>query len=112
VLLRRPERIFGLLALLIAAAAAWLFIDFPRDSGARLRGTVVYCKSYVGSYETPPTACLIALNGQNRQVQVYMTPQPPGHGVNLIELRAAITGRRHYAVDYTSRPERSLGGSH
>jgi hypothetical protein len=103
VLLRRPERIFGVLTLLITAAAAWLFIDFPRDSGVRLRGTVVYCKSYIVGYETPPTACLIALSGQNRQVQVYMTAQPPGHEVNLIELRAAITGRRHYAIDYTGK---------
>jgi hypothetical protein len=98
-----PSAFFGLLALLIAAAAAWLFIDFPRDSGVRLRGTVVYCKCYVTGYETPPTACLIALSGENCQVQVYMIAEPPGHGVKLIELRAAITGRRHYAVDYTGK---------
>ncbi len=101
--LRRPQRIFAVVALLIAAAAVWLSIDTPRDSGVRLLGTIVYCKPRVTGFETPPTACVVAISGEDRRVQVYMGGEAPGRKVRLIEMRRAFTGRRYYIVDYSRK---------
>lgn len=98
--LRRPEPLFIVVAILIIGGAAWLFIDRPRDAGARLSGTVEYCKTLVVGYETVPSWCQISISGQNRRVRVYMVSEPPGRKVGLIEMRRILTGRRYYAVDY------------
>ena len=101
--LRRPERIFAVLALLIAAGVAWLIIDMPRDSGVRVSGTVEFCRPIVSGYETVPTGCLISIDAENRRVWVYMMSKASGRHVRLIEMRRVLTRRRFYSVDYTGK---------